>query len=210
MISSGRPNFGPGGRKNPHIMEHIMTFDTDTLAEAPEQVGTANPGAPPAAAPRVLPRDARQLRMAQSFSNAVAVLMRDTTFRNFKLADLEWLVLPPIMAGQFKLGHAQADQDSASQRPDGMLAPVALTVWARVSPAIDKTLSESHDEKLWLRANEWASGDNIWIMAVAGDPRAIPTFLKQLMATEFKDQRVRMRTRGSNGELVIKTLNDTV
>jgi hemolysin-activating ACP:hemolysin acyltransferase len=148
--------------------------------------------------------------MAQGFSNAVAVLMRDTTFRNFRLVDLEWLVLPPIMAGQFKLGHAQADQDDASQRPNGMLVPIALAVWARVSRAIDKTLSESLDEKLWLRANEWASGDNIWIMAVAGDPRAIPTFLKQLLATELKGQCVRMRTRGQNGEVVVKTLNDTV
>ena len=41
--------------------------------------------------------------MAQTFAQIVAVLMRDANFRNLRLTDLEWLVLPPVMAGQFRL-----------------------------------------------------------------------------------------------------------
>src|SRR5262245_29491842 len=57
--------------------------------------------APAAAKPATRPRDARQARFAQSFAQIVGVLMRDANFRNMRLADLEWLVLPPVMAGQF-------------------------------------------------------------------------------------------------------------
>jgi hypothetical protein len=49
------------------------------------------------------PRDLRQARFAVSFSQVIAVLMRDPNFRNMRLADLESLVLPPVMSGQFRL-----------------------------------------------------------------------------------------------------------
>ena len=67
--------------------------------------------------PVTRPRDARQARMAQSFAQIVAVLMRDPNFRNMRLADLEWLVLPPVMAGQFRL--AQVPMPQGDQGPGG-------------------------------------------------------------------------------------------
>ena len=43
-------------------------------------------------------------------------------------------------------------------------------------------------------------------MAVAGDQRAMPTFLRQLGETEFKGRPVKMRTRGPEGKIVVRTL----
>ena len=168
--------------------------------------------------PIARPRDARQARFAQSFSQIVAVLMRDPNFRNMRLADLQWLVLPPVMAGQFKLaqvpipqGRAKGQEagkapQGATAQEGGVLVPMAVALWARVSPEIDKGLSESLEKQVRLRPNQWASGDKVWLMAVAGDPRAKPQFLKQLAETEFKGQHVQMRLRGPDGKAVVKAL----
>jgi cytolysin-activating lysine-acyltransferase len=200
----------------------------DTSALRSQGNGAAGPPPPPAtavqAAPRtaIRPRDARQARFAQSFAQIVAVLMRDPGFRSLRLADLEWLVLPPVMAGQFSLAQApsplgrvkgkeggqEAGQEAGREggKEGGVLVPVAVALWARVSDAVDKALSESLDQPVRLRPADWAAGDNIWLMAVAGDQRAVPKFLEQLAHTEFKGRRVKMRVRGPDNAVVVKTL----
>jgi len=156
------------------------------------------------------PGEARQARFGQSFSQVVAVLMRDQNFRNMPIGDLEWLVLPPIMAGQFRLAQMPAPPrpGAAASDPDkgGVLVPIAVALWARVSAQIDKGLSENLDKPVRLRANQWASGDKIWLMAVAGDRRAIPKFLEQLKEREFKGQDVKMRANAGEGKVVVRTL----
>jgi cytolysin-activating lysine-acyltransferase len=165
----------------------------------------AAPSAAAAAKSPVRPRDARQSRFAQSFAQIVAVLMRDRNFRNLRLSDLEWLVLPPVMSGQFSLGQAHAPQ-TQGQKEGGVLVPVAVAMWARVSNEIDKRLSENLDKPVRLGVGEWASGDNIWLMAIAGDQKTLPKFLEQLVANQFKGQRVKMRVRGPENTVVVKTL----
>jgi cytolysin-activating lysine-acyltransferase len=187
----------------------------EAQAKAPEKSqaapNTPSPGASaPAAdvtAPKqpVRPRDLRQTRLAQTFAQVVAVLMRDPNFKKLPLADLEWLVLPPLMSGQFRLAHLQTPQAGNDKQP-GMLAPVAVVLWASVSPALDKKLSENLEEAVRLQPNEWASGDKLWLMAAAGDPRAIPAFVQQLEKTEFKDKQVKLRRRGADGKVTIAVL----
>src|SRR5262245_13790765 len=130
------------------------------------------------------PAEARQARFGQSFSQLIAGLMRDQNFKNMRIADLEWLVLPPVMAGQFRLAHMPApprpgEQTKATDK-GGVLVPVAVALWARVSPQIDKGLSENLDKPVRLRTNQWASGAIIRLMAMDGDRPAIPKFLEQL------------------------------
>jgi hemolysin-activating ACP:hemolysin acyltransferase len=161
----------------------------------------------------VRPRDARQARFAQSFAQIIAVLMRDANYRNMRIADLETMVLPPIMAGQFRLAQMPApppkDQkvsDDKAKDVSGVLLPVAVALWARVSANVDKALQGNLDKQARLHPADWASGDNIWLMTIAGDKRAIPKFLEQLCLTEFKDKQVKMRLRGADGKGVVKTL----
>ena len=141
--------------------------------------------------------------MAQSFAQVVAVLMRDARFRNLKIADLEWLVLPAVMADQFRLGHMgrPSEPDKGQQ---GVAIPAALALWARVSPEVDKALSENLDKQVRLRPEQWTSGDSVWLMALAGDPRAVPPFLKQLTEKEFKGRQVKIRLRGPDGKVTVK------
>jgi cytolysin-activating lysine-acyltransferase len=172
--------------------------------KAPEKAQTAETAAPKE---QMRPRDARQIRVAQSFAQVVAVLMRDPNFKKLPLADLEWLVLPPLMAGQFRLAHMQTQQPG-NDKESGMLVPVGVALWARVSPAIDKRLSENLDEAVRLQPNEWASGDKWWLMVAAGDPRTVPAFVQQLEKTEFKGKQVKLRRRGPDGKVMIATIGE--
>ena len=149
---------------------------------------------------------ARQANLGQSFAQIVAVLMRDAHYKNLKIADLEPLVMPPLMAGQFKLAHGTRHVDAAKEKQAALAFPVGVALWARVSAQADKALSESLDKQVWLRPAEWTSGDIVWLMAVAGYPRTLPEFMKQLAATEFKGQQVKMRVTGPDGKVSVQLL----
>jgi hemolysin-activating ACP:hemolysin acyltransferase len=159
----------------------------------------------------------------------VAVLMRDPNFRTMPIADLEWLVLPAVMSGQFRVAEAPASllgpdkaRDKApgkapdkapSKAPDdakagGVLVPVAVALWARVSGEIDQALSERLDRPVRLKPHQWASGEHVWLVAVAGDRRAVPKLIDRLAGGELKGQRIKMRVRGTGNTVVVKTLGE--
>ena len=169
----------------------------------------------PAAKPADRIRDAPQAHMGQAFSQVIAVLMRDPAFRQMRLADLEWLVIPPLMCGQYKVAQAPVQQllgqkaEAAKPQEGGVLVPVAVGLWARVSTQVDKKLAETLDKNVRLRPSEWTSGEHLWLMAAAGDPRAVPHFVEQLVKTEFKGRDLKMRLRGPDGKVAIKTIGAT-
>lgn len=145
-------------------------------------------------------------QLGASFAQIVAVLMRDPNYKNLKIADLEPLVLPAVMAGQFKLAHGTRRLDASKDKQKVLAFPVGVALWARVSPTIDKGLSENLDKPAWLRPAEWTSGDIVWLMAVAGHARTLPDFLQQLAQTEFKGKVVKMRLLGADGKVSLKRL----
>ena len=182
----------------------------EMTAQSAWSSAAAKPAGQPAASHADLVREieGRETRFAQAFSRIVAVLMRDRNFRNLKIADLEHLVLPAVMTGQWQV--ARGKQPSAAGTPDApapqIIAPVGVALWARVSPTIDARLSANLDVRMPLAASEWLSGDRFWLMAVAGDPRYLPNFLKHLHANEFKGADVKMRTRDADGKLTVTML----
>jgi hemolysin-activating ACP:hemolysin acyltransferase len=110
------------------------------------------------------------------------------------------------MAGQFKLAHGTRRSDTTAEAQKTMAFPIGVALWACVSPHIDKALSESLDQQVWLRPAEWSTGDIVWLMAVAGYARTMPEFLKQLAETEFKGQQVKMRVNGPDGKVSVRML----
>ena len=141
----------------------------------------------------------------KTFSQTIAVLMRDPGYRGMKIGDLETLVLPPVMSGQCRLAHAKI-QSVGKPGSEPILAPVALALWARVSPAIDKLLVESIDKEIALRPSDWASGDHVWLTLVAGEQKFASELLKNLSETVFKGRTVKVRSRGADGKTVVKVL----
>jgi hemolysin-activating ACP:hemolysin acyltransferase len=195
-----------------------MTFGATGRNGAAERPPVRRAGGPPPARSGTDDRQAAaargtaQLRFAQSFAQIVSVLMRDPGYRSLAISDLEWLVLPAVAAGQFRLAHATMPAEGmpaegAAAQQGGALVPAAVALWARVSPLIDKALSENLDKGVRLSPGAWTSGDILWLIAIGGHPRAVPAFLRQLREHEFKDKAVKMRRRMPDGTRIVVDLH---
>src|SRR5206468_3354147 len=110
---------------------------------------------------------------------------------------LEWLVVPALATGQWRVVRAQSKQK-------GVPFPVAVALWARVSAEVDKKLSENLHVPIRLRPDEWQSGDILWLVDAVGDPRAVPQLLKQLLDTSFKGREVKVRAAGEDDRSAVR------
>jgi hemolysin-activating ACP:hemolysin acyltransferase len=161
----------------------------------------ANNGGPPAGGTA----SARQrlavsaIRQSVAFSQIVSVLMRSPRYRHYTLGDLEWLVVPALATGQWRVVGAQSKQN-------GVSIPVAVALWARVSPEVDKKLSENLHVPIRLRPDEWQSGDILWLVDAVGEPRVVPQLLKQLLETSFKGREAKVRAAGEDGKITVRRL----
>jgi hemolysin-activating ACP:hemolysin acyltransferase len=148
-------------------------------------------------------RDAAVLRNALAFTQVVGVLMRSPHYRQYTLGDLEWLVIPPVMAGQFRIGEAKPANNQ------GTAVPVAVVLWASVSPEVDKRLMEGSNASFQLKPEEWKSGDIPWLVHAAGETRFVRFVVDQLAKTTFKGRKVKVRGRDQDGNLKVHVLDGT-
>jgi hemolysin-activating ACP:hemolysin acyltransferase len=127
-----------------------------------------------------------------NFGGAVSLFMRSPAHRHYTLADLEWCLVPALALNQFLVAEAKL--------PDGKAVPVALVLWARVSPEIDARLSAAPRYPIRLHPNEWRSGDVIWIVDAAGEPKAIQQCFETLAKTVFQGKQFKMLSRQEKPE----------
>src|SRR5215470_6954575 len=139
------------------------------------------------------------IRQSVAFAQIVSVLMRSPRYRHYTLGDLEWLVVPALATGQWRVVGAQSKQN-------GVSIPVAVALWAMVSAEVDKKLSENLHVPIRLRPDEWKSGDILWLVDAVGDPRAVPQVLKQLLETSFKGREAKVRAAGEDGKITVRRL----
>jgi hemolysin-activating ACP:hemolysin acyltransferase len=121
--------------------------------------------------------------------------MRSAQHRERPLADLEWLVLPAILSGQYRVAQAQQS---------GIAVPVGIALWASVSTAVDQRLSDLSVP--WrLQSAEWRSGDIPWLVELVADTSTQQALLKHLGETVFKGRGIKMRVRDADGKTRIGT-----
>ena len=129
----------------------------------------------------------------------VTILMRSPQHKERPLADLEWLVLPGILSGQYRVAQAQQS---------GIVVPVGVALWASVSTAVDQRLSDLSAP--WrLQSEEWRSGDIPWLVELVADPPTQQALLKHLGETVFKGRGIKMRVRDAEGKTQIGTFKGT-
>jgi hemolysin-activating ACP:hemolysin acyltransferase len=139
-------------------------------------------------------------RLLMRFGEVVSVLMRAQQFSDLPLRQLQELVVPPLLSGQFLVAEAQS-------KAQGFVTPVAAALWARVSKEVDQRLSVNLDKPLQLSPKEWNSGDIGWLIVLAGNLQALAPLLKQLQETTFKGRPVKMRAKAKDGKAVVTTLS---
>ena len=157
-------------------------------AAAPSQASGANAQQGQAASTRLLFR----------LGEIMSVLMRAPQYRAAALGEMQALVLPPLMSGQYLVAEARS-------KTRGFISPVAVALWAKVSTEVDKRLSESLDKPIKLAPDEWKSGDIAWLIVLAGNPQAIAPVLKKFQETTLKGQPLKMRSRTKDGKTAVST-----
>jgi cytolysin-activating lysine-acyltransferase len=135
-----------------------------------------------------------------SLGQIVSILIRSPQHKQRPLADLEWLVLPAVLSGQFRVAQAQQA---------GIPMPVGVALWASVSTAVDQRLS---DLSIPLRVNpdEWRSGDILWLVELVADTKIQQALLKNLGDTVLKERGIKMRVRDADGKTQIGTFKAAV
>jgi hemolysin-activating ACP:hemolysin acyltransferase len=133
--------------------------------------------------------------LTAQFGEIVTVLMRSPLYKHYSLADMQWLVLPPLLTGQYALATAQ-------HKDNGMTAPVGLVLWARVSDDVDKRL-QTLKQPIKLAPHEWQSGDNVWVVAAIGEERILKSILGRLHENEWKKSTAKMQGRGADGKAAV-------
>ena len=121
---------------------------------------------------------------AQLVGQIVGLLTQSQAHRHLFLADLEWLIGPPMALRQFRLFH------------DGK-QPVAVAFWASVSDEVEKELMAGRPR---LRPDEWKSGNNLWLIdlvapTLADKPKLVEGLIAELSEKVFSRKAFKMRAR---------------
>lgn len=133
----------------------------------------------------------RRARLA-GMGAIVNLLLLAPRYRELRLGDLEWLVLPAVMSGQYLVSERQPSDTN----PGGL---AAMLLWASVSPEVDRRLASGTDPILRMEPKDWRSGDIPWVIEVLGHKDAVPPLLAQFRRTVVKGIPARMRVGGPDG-----------
>jgi hemolysin-activating ACP:hemolysin acyltransferase len=171
--------------------------------QAPAAPSATSPPIPASASASEVPKkgrgDARTYSRGvfQAFGAVVAVCCRSRSHRARTLAEIEEMVRPAVLSGQFSLAQA-------THRKNGLVAPVAAVLWASVSESIDRRLSSGAPAK--LQDADWKSGNIIWVVDAVGDNRMLNAMVKRLREKTWKGRLVKVRARTASGKVNTRIL----
>jgi cytolysin-activating lysine-acyltransferase len=178
--------------------ETVNTTANDEAA--PAQAAGADPLGNAASNPaQIRQRRIAAKALSAAFGDIVSVLAQSANAKERPLSDLQWLVVPALLTGQYRLGEGY----SASR---GFSAPAGVVLWASVSDEVDRRLSANPEAPIRLAPQEWKSGDNLWLVEAAGSPRILSPMLKGLAEKEWRGKRVKLCVRGPDGKSVIQEI----
>ena len=135
------------------------------------------------------------LNHAQLLGEIASLMIVDKAHKFMHVADLEWLIIPPLMLQQCRLFRAN---DPKTGKP----RPVGAAVWAYVTPEISKRLEAGITK---LAPNEWRAADPndpntiIWVVDVIAPFGNPDVFLKDLEETALKDKQFQVRVMTKDG-----------
>lgn len=141
-------------------------------------------------------------RLSASFGEVVALLMRTKGYAAMPLSDLEWLVVPALVTGQFSLAEAQS-------KTNGVIQPMAVVLWARVSNELHSRLLANPEQAARMKPAEWVSGENIWVVEAIGERRIVEALLTKMSDSVWSGKTVKVRVRNKEGKLVVGDLART-
>jgi|SRR5215472_5010920 len=123
-----------------------------------------------------------------ALGHAVWLMMNMPQYRHVFLADLEWMVLPPVMLGQYRLFRAGN-------------RVVAFAAWAYLSEAAEARLQGPNPR---LAPAEWKGGDRLWLIDLHAPFGHQEAALKELRETALKGRRFKMHRWTPQGRQLVE------
>jgi hemolysin-activating ACP:hemolysin acyltransferase len=137
-------------------------------------------------------RDLAVRLASASVADAIGLMMRSERHRHYSLADLEWLIMPPLMLNQVMFAYARPQvpvENAAAAAKAGVVGelppmPVAMVTWALISPEVAAKLDAQKKAGIPFRLapHEWKSGTERRIMEALGDDRAVQRLMSKLQS----------------------------
>ena len=112
-------------------------------------------------------------------------------YRNQALADISHLVIDPLIRDRIAIAHAAPKADE-TETP---LSPAAVAIWASVSHDVDDKIREqikSNAFPVRLKADEWNSGDIVWLLDVIAPSREMATSVLSNFSKVAKTETVKI------------------
>ena len=133
-----------------------------------------------------LPEESKTL--SNVLGEIVWLMTRSANHRYFFIADLEWMVLQPVVLGQFRIFHGEKH-------------PVGVLFWAYVNDEVEERLKTGITK---LTPADWKSGDNLWLIDAITPFGSVQSMLDDLTENVFPDQTFKYLQRDDKGKLMIK------
>lgn len=140
--------------------------------DAPSATAATNDGAAtPALDPAIVEKIAQvRSHVRESFGKVVMAMMMLPRYRNQTLADLQHLVLEPLLRDRVAIAYPGTSESPA------VSDVVGLAIWASVSEEVDARIREQIQAGTFpvrLKAEDWTSGEINWLLdVIAPDQRA--------------------------------------
>jgi hemolysin-activating ACP:hemolysin acyltransferase len=136
---------------------------------------------------------------AASIGDMVVVFSRSPAHKHYSLADIEWMVMPPVIAGQFYIVEAM-------DKEHGFRAPVAAVTWAFVTEEVDQLLQRQAVPLRRMRPDQWNCGAIGWLIDAAGEVEGLRNALQWLATGPFRERPLKMAVRGEGAGTTVTTL----
>jgi len=95
------------------------------------------------------PRTPEPIDKVTALGHGAWLMSQVATHKHFFIGDIEWMLVPPVAMGQFRLW-----------RNNGM--PVGFATWALLAEEAEKRILEGGVRR--LAPKDWNGGENVWLM----------------------------------------------
>ena len=107
----------------------------------------------------------------------ILLLYMQSSHRRFHfISDLEWLLIPPLVAGQCKLYMRKE-------------YPISYISWAFLDETAEKRMVHNGGK---LRPDDWNSGDRLWLIDIVAPFGGVENMLADIQKNEFPEQTIHL------------------
>ncbi len=112
--------------------------------------------------------------------HVVWLMSQSGLHKHLFLSDLEWLVMPALSLGQFRIWH--------QTNPQGHNVPVAFASWAYLDEGAEARIKEGIKK---LAPTDWKSGEALWLIDLIAPFGGADNVIKELREKVFEGRTVK-------------------